>query len=159
MFVLSGSTDIAYDFEFYTGQENKVITGEVDCGASLNVVVRLARSIPKNVNYKLYFDNYFNGLKLQIFLAKVDILSVGMVRINHVPKVAMVEDKILSKRSRGAFEGKVSTYDNINISLVKWHENMCVNLLSTYVGSQPTGKVKRWFSSEKCTKKSQCHMS
>ncbi|KAJ8968848.1 hypothetical protein NQ314_002063 [Rhamnusium bicolor] len=152
MFVLSGSTGIAYDFEFYIGQENKVITGEVDCGVSSNVVVRLARSIPKNVNYKLYFDNYFNGPKLQIFLAKVGILSVGTVRINRVPKVDMVEDKILSKKGRGAFEEKVSTYDNINISLVKWHDNKCVNLLSTYVGSQPTGKVKRWFSSEKMYK-------
>ncbi|KAJ8928566.1 hypothetical protein NQ314_018870 [Rhamnusium bicolor] len=152
MFVLSESTGIAYDFEFYTGKENKVITGEVDCGASSNFVVRLARSISKNVNYKLYFDNYFNGPKLQIFPAKVGILSVGTVRINRVPKIAMVEDKILSKRDRGAFEEKVSAYDNINISLVKWHDNKCVNLLSTYVGSQPTGKVKRWFSSEKMYK-------
>jgi Transposase IS4 len=69
MFVLSGVCGFAYDFELYLGkQDNVLMDREPDCGASGNVVIRLSRSL-QNVNYKLYFDNYFNSPDLQIALA------------------------------------------------------------------------------------------
>ena len=58
-------------FEVYTGKgENVVQEGEADCGASGNVVIRLARSIQTGINHKLFFDNYFTSPELQIYLAK-----------------------------------------------------------------------------------------
>lgn len=50
------------------GSDNALRDGEVDCGASGNVVIRLSRSIPDDKNHKLYFDNYFNSPYLQVQL-------------------------------------------------------------------------------------------
>ena len=50
LWVLCGASDYAYDFEVYTGKgKNVVQEGEADCGASGNVVIRLARSIPTTI--------------------------------------------------------------------------------------------------------------
>lgn len=55
-FVLSGVSGFAYKTEVETGKENVVLPGEPDLGASSNVVVRLARMIPRHQNFRLYFD-------------------------------------------------------------------------------------------------------
>jgi len=62
-----GATGFAYDFEVYTGKsDNNLFDGEEYGGASGNVVVRMARSIPDHVNHKLFYDNYFTGPDLQV---------------------------------------------------------------------------------------------
>jgi hypothetical protein len=61
LFVLSGASGSAYNFELFTGQENNSKLrniNEPDLGSNANVVVCLARFIPKRQNYKLFFDNY-----------------------------------------------------------------------------------------------------
>jgi len=76
-FVLCGASGFAYDLEYYVGRDNNLLMpNEVDCGASGNVVVRLSRNVPNNLNYKLYFDNYFTSPDLQVFLAKRGIWSL-----------------------------------------------------------------------------------
>ena len=61
---------VAYDFEVYTGKtDNLLREGELDCVASGNVVIRLAQSVPENLNYILFFDNYFTSPDLLIHLA------------------------------------------------------------------------------------------
>lgn len=70
LWVLCGASGYAFDFEVYTGKtENVLREGELDCGASGNVVARLSRSVPKNLNHKLFFDNYFTSPDLLIHLA------------------------------------------------------------------------------------------
>lgn len=72
LFVLSGVSGFAYNVEVYTGLENDPILraekGEPDLGGSSNVVVRLARVIPNNCHYKLYFDNYYSSIPLLVEL-------------------------------------------------------------------------------------------
>lgn len=66
-FVLCGVSGFSYNFEMYSGQENSVdnrYSWEPDYGASGNVVVRLCRILPKNKNYKVYFDNYYTSVLL-----------------------------------------------------------------------------------------------
>lgn len=75
--VLCGVTGLAYKFEIVTGTENIVLLGEPDIGA--NLVMRMARGIPKYQNYYLYFDNYFTSLSLLEHLAKEGILSLETV--------------------------------------------------------------------------------
>ncbi|CAG9577512.1 unnamed protein product [Danaus chrysippus] len=70
IFVLSGVSGFAYKIEPETGAENVVLPDEPDLGASSNVVVRMARGIPRHQNYQLYFDNYFTSLALLEYLAK-----------------------------------------------------------------------------------------
>ncbi|KAL4126528.1 hypothetical protein QTP88_010749 [Uroleucon formosanum] len=87
LFVLSGASGFAYNFELFTGQENNSELrniNEPDLGSSANVVVRLARIIPKRQNYKLFFDNYYTTLPLLVYLKKENILSLGTVRRNRL---------------------------------------------------------------------------
>ena len=98
VWVLCGASGFAYDFEIYTGKsDNTLLDGEEDCGASGNVVVRLSRSIPHHLNYKLFYDNYFTGPELQMFLAKSGIFSVGTVRANRLPFCSLKSEAQLKK--------------------------------------------------------------
>jgi len=74
IFVLSGVSGFSYNFEVYSGLENNPdqrLQNEPNLGASANIVVRLARIIPKNQNYKLYFDNYYTTLALEVYFKKM----------------------------------------------------------------------------------------
>lgn len=59
LYVLSGMTGFAYNFVVYSGQENDECNraeDEPDLGSTGNLVVRLARVVPKHKNHKIYFD-------------------------------------------------------------------------------------------------------
>ena len=66
-FVLSDTKGITYNFEIYFGAIQNV-PGYPDIGASGNIVLKLAEIIHRNVSHKLYYDNWFTGIHLQIIL-------------------------------------------------------------------------------------------
>ncbi|CAB3241726.1 unnamed protein product [Arctia plantaginis] len=70
--VLSGSFGFSYDFELYTGAHvSETVDGNLpNISTSSNVVVRLARTIPQNMNYQLFFDNWYTSLPLLVYLTK-----------------------------------------------------------------------------------------
>lgn len=157
VWVLCGVSGYAYDFEVYTGKvDNCVIESETDCGASGNVVVRLARSIPSGLNHKLFFDNYFTSPELQIQLAKRGIQSVGTVRSNRIPQCTLRSEAVLKQMGRGSIDEKTALVDGIKISAVRWHDNKAVTLLSTYAGSDPVSEVVRWNRKTKSYEKVKC---
>lgn len=157
IWVLCGASGYAYDFECYTGRsDNTLLEGEEDCGASGNVVIRLSRAIPANVNHKLFFDNYFTSPDLQLYLAKKGIWSIGTVRGNRIPQCSLKADVDLRKLGRGAFDEKVAVVDDIEIASVRWFDNKAVTLLSTFTGCQPTTEVTRWNGKELCHEKVKC---
>ena len=93
---MCGVSGYSYDFEIYTGQENDVghqLTEEPDLGESANVVVRLSRTIPRNRNYKLYFDNYDTSIGIMTYLAEQLILALGTIRQNMIPNNKMPSEK------------------------------------------------------------------
>ena len=111
LYVLSGVTGYAYQFEIYSGQENSEkyrFPNEPDLGASANNVIRLCRSIPKNCNYIVYFDNYYTGIPLMSYLFSNGILSLGTVRRNRLPNCKFSSDTDLKKKTRGSFEEYVT---------------------------------------------------
>lgn len=63
-----------YDFFIYSKKIEPVL-GEPDLGASSNVVLKLAQSIPVGLNHLLYFDNWFTSLPLMTTLAKKKYLA------------------------------------------------------------------------------------
>lgn len=157
IFVLSGISGFSYDFEVYTGaSDNKMEHEEPDLGISSNVVVRMARSIPRHQHYQLYFDNWFNGIHLQVYLAKEGILSLGTVRRNRLAGCTLPSEKDLKSQGRGSFSEKTCTVDGIQLSAVAWFDNKIVHLLSSFVGAQPESEVKRYFVSEKKHKMVTC---
>lgn len=152
IFVLSGVSGLVYDFEVYTGQPNEEMDeslNEVDCGKSGNVVVRLLRTVPRNCRYKVYFDNWFTSTTLQVYLLGQGIFAVGTVRPNRVRDTGLSEEKQLKQSGRGSYEEVVASIDSDepNLSMVRWFDNRCVNLMSTYAGSEPAGTVRRWVKS------------
>lgn len=159
LFVLCGISGFAYFFEVYSGQENseirRLIT-EPDLGACANIVVRLARIIPKNLSYQLFFDNYYTTLDVLVYLAENGILSMGTVRRNRVPNCKLPTEKDLKKEMRGTSYEFVANYKNIDISSIVWKDNKVVNLLSTFGGQLPITAVKRYDKVSKASKDIPC---
>ena len=58
-----------YDFFLYAGKHS---AGAENCGAEKSVL-RLVENIPKNQNFRVYFDNWFSTLAL---LDKLDSMGI-----------------------------------------------------------------------------------
>lgn len=92
--MLNGVSVLSYNFEVFTGKPDNVCVGyEPDMGASSNVVVRLARVIPKDRNHKLYVDNWFNSILLQIYMYNAGTLMLGTVRSNRLKNCSLSSKK------------------------------------------------------------------
>lgn len=95
IFVLCDNNGITHDFEIYTGKILPV-PGKEDIGASGNIVLHLASSIPKHKNHLLFFDNWFTSLNLMTSLYKDGIASLGTVRKDRI-KIDFKSDKQMKK--------------------------------------------------------------
>ncbi|CAG4979435.1 unnamed protein product [Parnassius apollo] len=149
LFAICDVSGYGYKFEVYSGQENICADGEPQLGALSNVVVRLAREIPVNQNYRLFFDNYYTSLPLMEFLSHRGILALGTVRRNCIPKCKLPDEKQLKKAPRGTSVEQVASYNGINISVVAWRDNKIVNLVSNFAVKNPTSVVSRFDKSQK----------
>ena len=89
---LCGSDGIMYDFIIYSGKIEP-LPNEPDLGASSNIVVNLATTIPNDLNHLLYFDRWFTPLPLQTHLKKKGIHCLGTVNINRLPGIGFATDK------------------------------------------------------------------
>ncbi|RXN16689.1 piggyBac transposable element-derived 2-like protein [Labeo rohita] len=143
LMVLAGSDGIPHNIEVYTG---KVVqpTHLVDIGASGNVILHLAQPVPQHKNYKLYFDNWFTSVPLQLELARQRVHCLGTVRSTRLPGNSMVSDAELKRSGRGSFQEKTAIVGNTTLYAVKWYDNRSVTLLSDYVGAHPVTHVQRW---------------
>lgn len=122
----------SYSFEIYSGAGDNVIPENApDLGASSNVVVRLSAKIPENVNYIVYFDNFYTSLGLLTYLRSRGIYSLGTVRANRVPNIKLLTDAELAKKKveRGYSEEYVGTVYGVDITSVLWQDNKPVRLL------------------------------
>ncbi|CAG4957184.1 unnamed protein product [Parnassius apollo] len=144
IYVLSGVSGFAYKIEPETGSENVVLPNEPDLGASSNVIVRLSREIPRNHNYRLYFDNYFTSLPLLEYLSQNGILSLGTIRRNRIPDCKLPTDKEISKKDRGYSVEYVANVNGVDVATVAWKVNKVVNLASSFVGEMPKAQVRRY---------------
>lgn len=148
IFVLSGSeSGFCYFFEIFTGQENdasKRLMNEKDLGSSANVVVRLLRTVPNDLNYRVCFDNYFSNLQLIAELSKRGIHSVGTIRKNRLYNDKLPNDKTMMSLPRGSSLEMTTRIENIEIANVAWRDNKVVNLISDFVGTNPIQSVHRF---------------
>ncbi|GBP79855.1 hypothetical protein EVAR_89294_1 [Eumeta japonica] len=84
---------------------------------SSDVVVRLSRTIPEGLNYKLFFDNWYTSLPFDDLDKKY--LPIGTIKANRIPGYKVPVEKIL-KKGRGTTVEKLTTIDNTDISVVTW---------------------------------------
>ncbi|CAF4209616.1 unnamed protein product [Rotaria magnacalcarata] len=93
MCILADSiSGICYDFIFYTGKAN-----EPQYGFCTDIVLKLCETIPKMMNYKLYFDNY-----LLLFHLKLTNLN-------------MKDIKSLKEGGRGSIDYRITQVDGVEL--------------------------------------------
>lgn len=146
-FVMSGHSGLAYKFEIYTGEQKfDQPDDEPNFGVTSNLVLRLARIIPRQKNYRLYHDNYYTSLQLMVHLAKEGILSLGTIRRNRIPNCKLPLEAAMKKAERETSHELVALVDGVDISTVVWKDNKYVTLASSFAGKKPNSKVKRFDS-------------
>lgn len=97
----------------------------------------------------MYFDNWFNSPLLQVTLWKQGFCSLGAVRLNRVPGCSMPSDTQIKKSGRGTSVIQVAAMDDVELRVVKWHDNRGVTLLSNFAALEPQSTVMRWDSKRK----------
>lgn len=129
MFTRAGGSGIIYDFTLYIGEGTCKSFG---LGISSDIVLHLSSNIPKNQNFKLFFDNWFTSISLMIALRQKGILAVGTVRSNRLTNCALRSDKELQKRGCGSSDFQFE--ETNNLIACRWYDNKGVQLLSNYAG-------------------------
>lgn len=145
VFLLCDSNGIAHDFELYTGH-NSPPDDCSDLGASSNAVMKLASTIPRGLNYLLYFDNWSSPvpLALAVELAEWGIYCLSTVREKQLQGCSLASDEELSEKGRGAHDEKEYTSRNVRLRAMKWLDSESVTFLTTFESAEPITSVKRW---------------
>lgn len=113
-----------------------------ELGVTGDLVMQLASTLPFGVNHKLFADNYFSSIPIVQELQARGIQYLGTVRGNRLKGCAMKDEKTLKSEGRGCSDHRVE--EQTNCVAVRWYDNRVVNLLSSYVGTEPTTVAKRW---------------
>lgn len=138
LFVLCDSHGFAYRFEIYNGAgDNAILPGMPDLGATANVVVRLAQTIPEYMHHILYFDNFYTSIPLLVYLRSKGIYSLGTMRANRIPNCELPLDDAIKNKPRGYSTEFVANARGVQVNTVLWKDNRSVRLASTYVGIEP----------------------
>ncbi|CAH2005856.1 unnamed protein product [Acanthoscelides obtectus] len=125
------------------GQENTIGLNESDLGACANIVTRLLRNLPNDMNYHVYFDNYYTTLPLLAQLSQRGVQALGTIRRNRIPKCPLPGDKEMSKENRGTSKEYITETEGVPISSIAWKNNKIVSLVSTFCGTLPKSKADR----------------
>ena len=126
-FALCGKSDKALDFELYQGAGTDIPEKykHLSLGLGASIVLWLSKTLPKHMNHKMIFDNYFTGMPLIRELKKERIHSLDVVRQNKLRSCSLKTAKDL-KKGRGAIDSKDSKEKDI--SVVSWFDNSLVML-------------------------------
>ena len=149
-FVRAGKSGLMYDFFIYQGAKS---TGQEKC-TSESVVLKLCSTLPKHVNHLICFDNWFTTLNLMLELKSLGYPSIGTVRANRMSGCPLQSEKELKKNGRGSFDYRTDSLSQLHI--VRWQDNKCVQVASTFAGVKATETVKRWDSKLKKHVNVQC---
>lgn len=89
------------NLDFAGAQTNIMPDNFPSLSVSSNMVVKMTASIPRNSNYKIFFENWFTSIDLLIYLEKEGILPLGTSRLNRLTGLNMSsENDFFKKRQR-----------------------------------------------------------
>lgn len=71
----------------------------------------------------------------------------GTINANRLNNAPLASEKELKKEGRSHMSSVYEKTDNL--SLVRWLDNKCVTLISSYLGMEPVDNVKRYDKSQK----------
>ncbi|XP_047144656.1 piggyBac transposable element-derived protein 2 [Hydra vulgaris] len=131
-FVRSGSSGLIYDFFLYSGSvDNQKCTGSY-------VVHRLIETLPRNQNFRLYFDNWFASIPLFLSLKEKGFLAAATLRSDRAKGCPLPHEKDLKKIGRGSHSFQVDAKSGLAIT--KWYDSKCVQMITNYCKPQSVGK-------------------
>ncbi|XP_059184818.1 piggyBac transposable element-derived protein 3-like [Centropristis striata] len=140
VWVRGGISGMMLDFDVYQGSINGVrVKSELGLSGD---VMKLASTLAKGQNYKIYADNYFTSVPLVAKLLEQGIHYVGTARQVRLPNCNLEDEKSLKKKGRGNFDHRVE--GKHNICAVKWYDNRAVTLVSSFAGPEPVQEIQRW---------------
>nr|XP_047129497.1 piggyBac transposable element-derived protein 3-like [Hydra vulgaris] len=84
----------------------------------------------------------FCTLSLCLKLKEIGILTTATIHTNRIAKCPLLSEKDLKKQGLGSFSYKV--HANSGLLLLRWFDNKCVHMTSTYCSANTSGNVKRW---------------
>ena len=131
---------LLHDFDVYQGKGGNNDAKELGIGG--DVVVKLCQTLPKDVEHKIYADNFFTSLKLIEKLSGDGFLYTGTVRKNRLAKCNVLEENALKKKGRGSHDFRVES--TTNTICVRWQDSKAITLMSNYAGINPIDKARRW---------------
>lgn len=119
-------------FDVYQGKNSALEHKYADFGLGERVVLEMTEKY-WGQNRKIYFDNYFNSLRLLEKLKVENTLACGTIRSNRkgLPN-NFAQDKTMK---RGNFDYRFSSS---NIGAFKWKDNRSVYFASNFHGSDTT---------------------
>ena len=98
VFSRCGSSGIIYEFEIYTKKSSNAPT---ELGITGDLVTILCANLPKNQNYKVYFDNFFTSLRLLKKLKNYGIHALGTIRPNRMEGAQKLLESEKALKSKG----------------------------------------------------------
>lgn len=133
--MLCGESGLVYDFLLYQGSTTN-LEGyfKQRYGIIGAIVSHLASSIPSDVGYKLFFDNYFTSLPLLRALLGRTIFAAGTVRPNRCKKCPLKTERELKKNRRGSSDCMVTS--DGTIAVTRWMDNKAVTMASNFVAAE-----------------------
>ena len=81
----------------------------------------LCSTLPRQMSYKVYFDNYFTFLELLLKLKEWGIWAVGTIRQYRMRRCELKGEEVLKNEGRGAFHAAVDL--NSGLTIVRWFDN------------------------------------
>ena len=112
-----------------------------------SVVLNLIAKLPPNIEYRLFFDNFFTSLPLIEHLERINIGATGTIGLNRIGKTPLLDPSSMKKTQRGNY--CYVKEKNSNCILVQWNDNSVVTMASNCYGVAPVRSASRWSSVEK----------
>ncbi|KAJ8963011.1 hypothetical protein NQ317_006820 [Molorchus minor] len=141
MYVLSGVSGFSSNFELCSSKGDiNLLPGEPNLGAASNIIVRLCRPIPRGINHKVYYDNYF---------LKLGIKSVATIRSNRLRGLKIMREKEMKRNGRGSYVENTANVDGVDVHAVQWYDNRICLL---FLEHAHLPKCNVFFKSENCKK-------
>ncbi|XP_014675102.1 PREDICTED: piggyBac transposable element-derived protein 3-like [Priapulus caudatus] len=135
------SSGFLHQFDVYQGRGSGLVGDAPNCGLGGNVVLMLCQSLPEKRNFKICADNFFSNFAMIYELKKRDMFYIGTVRKDRLHG-APLKTEDLKKIGRGAHHSVIET--TRNLFLLRWYDNKCVNMVSSYVCATPVAPVRRY---------------
>ena len=117
----NGEIGFCYDFEVEGAPdpeaENKMDPVDLIRKSEGDVLLRMCSKVPKNQNYKVFFDNYIAFPELLNKLNQWGMYAVGTIRQNHLIGCSYVlkSERELRKEGRGSLCGAADLNTGITV--------------------------------------------